>query len=53
MIHFDYGLDEGRKGETTVVALLDYYLYQNLWNDFQKETSPLESVDEVKISGKY
>ena len=50
-IHFDYGLDDGSEGETTLVSLLEDQLYQSTWKDFQKETSPFEFVDELNIVG--
>jgi hypothetical protein len=51
-IRFEVGLDEGRKGETTDVSLLDHSLYEERWRDYQKETAAFDLVDEITIEGK-
>lgn len=50
-VRIEHGLDEGREGETTDISLLDDSLYYKRWKEFQRDTSPFEYVDEVKIVG--
>jgi hypothetical protein len=52
-IRFEVGLDEGRKGETTDVSLLDHSHYEDRWRDYQKETAAFDPVGEpVVVEGK-
>lgn len=50
-IKYDYGLDEGWKGETTDVDLLDRMLYEKRWKDFQEDTSAFKPVSKMEIEG--
>ncbi len=50
-IRYDYGLDEGWKGETTDVDLLDEKLYEERWKDFQEDTAAFKLVDKMLIEG--
>jgi hypothetical protein len=50
-IRIERGLDEGDDGKTTDVSLLEASLYNRRWKDYQRDTSPFDFVDELKIIG--
>ena len=54
-IRYEVGLDEQNYGEgqTTDVSLLDIDLYKQRWDNYQKETTTFEFLDEIIISNKY
>lgn len=50
-IRIDYGLDEGKPGETTDISLLNHSLYEHRWKDYQKDTTTFKFVGEMLING--
>ena len=50
-IKYDYGLDEGWKGETTDVELLARMLYEKRWKDFQEDTFAFRPESKFEIEG--
>lgn len=53
-IRYDYGLDEWDgvgEGKTIDVILIDPRVYEQRWNDYQRETTTFDFVDEVIIDG--
>ncbi len=50
-IRVDWGLDEGREGETTDVSLLAHSLYLRRWQDYKGPTSSFNHVDVITVHG--
>jgi len=50
-IRIEVGLDEGNDGRTTDISILDVSLYEKRWKEYQRDTSPFDFVDELKIIG--
>jgi len=53
-IRYDYGLDEWDgvgEGKTVDVILIGPNVYEQRWNDYQRETTTFDFVDEVSIDG--
>lgn len=50
-IKYDFGLDEGWKGLTTDVDLMDQGPYEKRWQDFQENTSALKPEIKFEIEG--
>jgi len=50
-IRIDWGLDQGKSGETTDLSLLDNGMWQECWNSFQDGATVFQLVDLFIISG--
>jgi hypothetical protein len=51
-IRIDWGLDQGRSGETTDITLMDDGLWQEYWESFQDGVTVFQLIDSVVVEGK-
>lgn len=50
-IRIDWGLDTGKRGETTLVSLLEEGIWKQAWENFQSGAATFSFIDEVTVVG--
>jgi len=51
-IRIDWGLDQGKPGETTHISLMDEGIWQECWESFQDGAKVFQLIDSVIVEGK-